>query len=104
MAFKHYAIELPEDISFDLIAERVQHALDTGREIGETNDYHDGLEGEQIAAADAFVDMCRDSNINPLTGSEDDSPFAFMDSDEGDDPDEDWNDFDEDSEEGSEDW
>ena len=92
MTFKHYAFTLPEEVPFDLIKERVGHALESGREVFEVNDYHDGPDSDLIATADAHIDMCREAGIDPLTGSERHSAFDYMDHDEGEDPSEDWED------------
>lgn len=102
--FNHPTFDLPEGIHPDLIRDRVRHALQSERAVGEANDQA-ALYNEEIQAADAWIDQMREYGIDPLTGSEHESVFNYLDTGEGEDLTDTWCDEeggeeDEDSDEG----
>lgn len=93
MSFNHPCFTLPEGVDQALLRDRVRHALESERAVGEAND-EAAIYDDAIQAADAFIDEMRESGIDPLTGSEHESVFDYMDFGDGDDPLETWSDDD----------
>jgi hypothetical protein len=77
------AFTLPKDIPLDLIKERVTHALETNRGIGQQTDY---TENPIINITDDWIDRCREQSLDPTTAKGylwGNDPFQTMDSDWG---------------------